>query len=38
VKPTPISGKLFSADRAFDERVTARPELLPAFAAVFGRT
>jgi hypothetical protein len=38
VKPTPISGKLFSADRSFDERITARPELLPAFAAVFGRT
>jgi hypothetical protein len=38
VKPTPISGKLFSADRGFDDRVTARPELLPAFAAVFGRT
>lgn len=38
VKPTPISGKLFSADGGFDDRVTARPELLPAFAAVFGRT
>jgi hypothetical protein len=35
VKPTPISGSLFSADRGFDDRVTARPELLPAFAAVF---
>ncbi|HEY6065333.1 MAG TPA: hypothetical protein VIY96_04205 [Thermoanaerobaculia bacterium] len=36
VKPTPISGSLFSADRGFDEKVNARPELLPAFAAVFG--
>ncbi|HEY3170013.1 MAG TPA: hypothetical protein VGK08_03340 [Thermoanaerobaculia bacterium] len=35
VKPIPISGKLFSADQAFDERVAARPELLPAFAAVY---
>ena len=38
VKPTPISGELFSADRSFDDRIAARPELLPAFAAVFGRT
>ncbi len=37
VKPTPISGKLFSADQEFDERVAAKPELLPAFAAVYGR-
>jgi len=37
VKPTPISGNLFSADRGFDERVAAKPELLPAFAAVYGR-
>jgi len=37
VKPTPITGKLFSADRGFDERVAAKPELLPAFAAVYGR-
>ena len=37
VRPTPISGKLFSADKGFDERVSARPELLPAFAAVYGR-
>jgi hypothetical protein len=36
VRPTPISGALFSADRGFDERVAARPELLPAFAIVFG--
>jgi hypothetical protein len=38
VKPTPITGKLFSADRGFDERVAAKPELLPAFAAVYGRS
>jgi hypothetical protein len=37
VQPTPITGKLFSADRGFDERVAAKPELLPAFAAVYGR-
>jgi hypothetical protein len=37
VKATPIRGTLFSADAGFDERVAARPELLPAFAAVFGR-
>jgi hypothetical protein len=36
VRPTPISGALFSAERGFDERVAARPELLPAFAIVFG--
>ena len=35
VKPTVISGALLSADRAFDARVSARPELLPGFAAVF---
>ena len=37
VKATPIRGTLFSADAGFDERLAARPELLPAFAAVFGR-
>ena len=31
-----LSGRLFEADGTFDERVTARPELLPAFAAVYG--
>jgi len=31
-----ITGGLFSADRAFDERVGARPELLAGFAAVYG--
>jgi hypothetical protein len=37
--PVPVaalSGHLFSADRAFDERVAARPELLAGFAAVYG--
>jgi hypothetical protein len=37
VKATPISGSLFSADPGFDQRVAARPELLAAFAAVFGK-
>lgn len=37
VKATRISGRLFSADSGFDQRVAARPELLPAFAAVFGK-
>lgn len=37
VKPTRLSGALFSADRGFDERVLARPELLSAFAAVHER-
>ncbi len=37
VRPTRISGSLFSADRGFDERVAARPELLAAFAAVHGK-
>ena len=32
-----VSGQLLSADPTFDERLAARPELLPAFAAVFGR-
>jgi Tfp pilus assembly PilM family ATPase len=32
----PLSGSLFGADRAFDQRVTARPELLAGFAAVWG--
>ncbi len=38
VQPTRLSGSLFSADRGFDERVAARPELLSAFAAVHGRS
>lgn len=37
VPPQPISGKLFGADPTFDERLSSRPELLPGFAAVFGR-
>jgi hypothetical protein len=32
-----VSGRFFGADPTFDERLEARPELLPAFAAVFGR-
>lgn len=38
--PAPVhslTGRLFEADGTFDERVAARPELLPAFAAVYGR-
>jgi hypothetical protein len=37
VLPVPLSSKLFEADAALDERVAARPELLAAFAAVYGR-
>ena len=33
----PISARLVGADGSFDERVASRPELLPAFAAVYGR-
>ncbi len=33
----PVSGRFFGADPTFDERLLARPELLPAFAAVYGR-
>jgi hypothetical protein len=36
VAPVTLSGRLFSADGAFDERVAARPELLAGFAAVYG--
>jgi len=32
-----VSGRFFGADHTFDERLAARPELLPAFGAVFGR-
>jgi hypothetical protein len=38
VAQTRLSGSLFSADRGFDERVAARPELLSAFAAVNGKS
>ncbi len=37
VPAQPISGRLFGADPTFDERLASRPELLPGFAAVFGR-
>jgi hypothetical protein len=37
VPPQAVSGRLFGADPTFDERLEARPELLPAFAAVYGR-
>jgi hypothetical protein len=37
VPPVALSSKLFDADAAFDERIAARPELLAAFAAVYGR-
>jgi hypothetical protein len=37
VAAQPLSGDLFGADAAFDERVAARPELLAAFASVYGR-
>lgn len=37
VAATRLSSTLFEADQAFDERVASRPELLPAFAAVYGR-
>ncbi len=33
----PLSGRLLDADPTFDERIAARPELLPAFAAVYGQ-
>ena len=37
VSPVKVTGRLFSADPDFDERVAARPELLSGFAAVYGR-
>ena len=37
VSPVALSGGLFGADAGFDERVAARPELMAAFAAVYGR-
>jgi hypothetical protein len=36
VPVVPLSGSFFSAERGFDERIAARPELLPGFAAVWG--
>jgi hypothetical protein len=35
--PSRLSANLLGADPSLDERVTARPELLAAFAAVYGR-
>ena len=37
VPPVVLSGGLLGADDSFDARVAARPELLPGFAAVWGR-
>lgn len=37
VSPQPLSGRLFEADRAFDDQVAAHPELMAGFAAVYGR-
>lgn len=37
VSPVKLTGRLFDADATFDERLTARPELLAGFAAVYGR-
>lgn len=37
VPPQPLSGRLFEAERGFDERVAAHPELMAGFAAVYGR-
>jgi hypothetical protein len=37
VAPTAVTSTLLSAGPDLDERVASRPELLPAFAAVYGR-
>jgi hypothetical protein len=37
VTPVRVTGRLFSADANFDERLAARPELLAGFAAVYGQ-
>jgi hypothetical protein len=37
VTPSRLSASLLGADRSLDERVAARPELMAAFAAVYGR-
>ena len=37
ISPVPVTGRLFSADPDFDQRVASRPELLAGFAAVYGR-
>lgn len=38
VPPSRLSASLLGADRSLDERVAARPELMAAFAAVYGRS
>ncbi len=38
VPPQAVSSALFGADPSFDERLAARPELLAAFSAVYGRS
>ena len=38
VKPVAVTAGLLGADAGFDERIAARPELLPGFAAVWGRS
>jgi len=37
VPPVALTGRVFGADEGFDERVRSKPELLPAFTAVWGR-
>ncbi len=37
VAPQPLGAALLNADAGFDERVASRPELLAAFASVYGR-
>ena len=37
VPPVAVTGALLSAERGFDERIAARPELLAGFAAVYGK-
>ncbi len=37
VTPVRLTGRIFSADAGFDEKLAARPELLSGFAAVYGR-
>lgn len=37
VPPVVVSGDLLGAEKGFDERIAARPELLAGFAAVWGR-
>jgi hypothetical protein len=37
VAPASMNARTFGADEGFDDRIRAHPELLPAFAAVWGR-